>query len=148
MCSAVFPSRVPLSLAALILIPIFLTGCGGPALVPVSGKVLLDGKALTSGGAVRFTPDESKGNTSKLEPVGKIAEDGTYTMETNGKPGAPAGAYKVVVSAQGPPVNPNDPYSLPKHIINKKYGQEATTDLSVTVVANAAPDAYDLKVTK
>jgi hypothetical protein len=147
MRSGTFPSRVPVSLAALILLPFFLTGCGGPPLIPVSGKVLLDGQALTSG-SVTFKPDESKGNTSKVEPIGKIAEDGTYTLETNGKPGAPPGAYKVLVFAQGPPVNPKDPYSLTKQIINKKYVQEATTDLSVTVVANAAPDAYDLKVTK
>jgi hypothetical protein len=121
-------------------------GCGA-APVPVAGKVTLDKKPLTTG-IVSFRPDRSKGNTIAVEPRGKIAPDGTYAVETNGKPGAPPGAYKVVVIAQGPPVNPKDPYSRNKQIINPKFLQEEKTDLSVTVVNDPAPDAYDLKVTK
>jgi hypothetical protein len=121
-------------------------GCGA-APVPVSGKVMLDKKPLTTG-IVSFRPDRGKGNTNAVEPRGKIAEDGSYTLETNGKPGAPPGAYKVVVIAQGPPVKPKDLYSPNKQIINPKYLQEDKTDLSVTVVKDPAPDAYDLKVTK
>src|SRR6516165_4933167 len=62
-------------------------GCGA-APVPVSGKVMLDKKPLTTG-IVSFRPDRGKGNTNAVEPRGKIAEDGSYTLATNGKPGAP-----------------------------------------------------------
>jgi len=135
--------------AALLLCTLGLVGALGcsAAPVPVSGKVTLDNKPLTLG-LVSFRPDKSKGNTYTVEPRGKIGPDGAYTLETNGKPGAPPGVYKVVIIAQGPPFNPKDLYSPSKQIINPKYLQEDKTDLRVTVVKNPAPDAYDLKVTK
>jgi hypothetical protein len=136
--------QVALLVGALALVGVL--GCGA-APVPVSGKVMLDNKPLTTG-IVSFRPDKAKGNSNIVEPRGKIGDDGTYTLEINGKPGAPPGAYKVVVIAQGPPVNPKDPYSANKQIINPKYLQEEKTDLSVTVVKDPALNAYDLKVTK
>jgi hypothetical protein len=75
--------------------------------------------------------------------VGTIGEDGTYTLITGDVPGAPVGAYKVVVTSSVP-MNPGDPYSLPKSIIPAKYGKAETTDLRVDVVSDAAPGAYDL----
>jgi hypothetical protein len=136
--------RAAVLLAAFVLVGAF--GCGA-APVPVSGRVTLDNKPLTTG-LVSFRPDKSKGNTNAVEPRGKISDDGTYTLETNGKPGAPTGAYKVVVIAQGAPLNPKDPYSPNKQIINPKYLQEEVTDLNVTVVKTPSAGAYDLKVTK
>ena len=67
-------------------------GCSkkGPTdkLVPVSGKVSLDGTPLKMG-QVLFTPD--KGNPTKLAPMGQIGEDGSYTAQCEGQPGAPVG---------------------------------------------------------
>jgi len=114
--------------------------------VPVTGKVYLGDRPLTTG-SVSFRPDASKGNNSTLEPSGDIGPDGTYKVSTNGKPGAPPGWYKVVVAADVPS-NPDDPYSMPKSIIGTKYADPNTTDLSIEVVENPPPGAYDLKVSK
>jgi hypothetical protein len=114
--------------------------------VPVSGKVYLGNRPLTTG-SVSFRPDASKDNTSTWEPSGDIGPDGTYKLSTNGKPGAPLGWYKVIVAADVPS-NPNDPYSIPKSIIDVKYADPNTTDLSIQVVENPSPGAYDLKVSK
>lgn len=49
-------------------------GCGQqrPRRVPVSGRVLLDGKPLTFG-VVRFLPPESRPSTGKLDDHGRFA---------------------------------------------------------------------------
>jgi hypothetical protein len=98
-------------------------------------------------GSVSFRPDASKGNSSTLEPSGDIGPDGTYKLSTNGKPGAPLGWYKVIVAADVPS-NPNDPYSMPKSIIGTKYADPNRTDLSIEVVEDPSPEAYDLRVSK
>src|SRR5687767_13348261 len=93
------PSGRRLVRAAALALGLFLVaGCDGGGLPPVKGKVTVDGAALTSG-SVRFVPDTTKGNKATTEPAGEIGSDGTYTLHTNGKPGAPAGWYKVTVSA-------------------------------------------------
>ena len=118
-------------------------GCSGP--VPVKGHASVDSKPLSSG-SVRFIPDKDKGNTVTAEPLGYISEQGTYEMTTNGKPGAPPGWYKVVVTAVEP-VDLNNPSPPPaKSLISVKYNQPETTDLSVEVKAGAAEGAYDLKL--
>ena len=128
-------------LCALIGLPLAGCGPGGPATVPVSGKVLHNGQPLTAG-SVTFVPEAA----GQPEPVGSIAADGSYTLATGDQPGAPVGSYKVVVRATVPS-NPNDPYSLPKSVLPPKYSDPAKTDLRVEVVASASPEAYELKLT-
>jgi hypothetical protein len=70
--------------------------------VPVSGKVTLGGEPLTAG-VVVFTPDAGKGNTSKWTASGVIGKDGTYTLQTDTKDGAPPGWYKVSINTNVPP---------------------------------------------
>lgn len=125
-----------------------LTGCGdsGGKLLPVVGKVTVDGQPLTMGD-VSFRPE--KGSPSAQEPGGEIGEDGTYRLFTAGKEGAPPGRYRVLVVA----VDPNDlkskfPYGKRKSYVNLKYSNPKTTDLVVEVVPTPAPGAYDLKLTK
>jgi hypothetical protein len=125
-----------------VLGPLFLSGCG-PALYPVHGKVTIDDKPLTTG-SVSLRPDKSKGNNSSAVPIGQIAEDGTYTIETNGKPGAPYGAYKVVVVA-GVPTKPSETQSPLSLLVNAKYIGEDSTDLELTV-PSASADGYNLKL--
>lgn len=88
-------------------------GCGGgaskeviPALVPVSGKVLLDGKP-DAGIAVTFVPMD-KGNPSS----GVTNAEGAYSLTyRNGDPGVPAGNYVVMFSKltqkDGSPIPPD-----------------------------------------
>jgi hypothetical protein len=126
------------------------SGCGSNGdLLPVSGTVTLDGQPLKAG-SVQFQPDASR-NKSQDIPAGKIV-DGKYEMSTRGKKGAPPGWYKVVVradqfSGDNAPKR-GGTVEAPKSLISLKYANAATTPLSKEVVANPAPDAYDLQVTK
>ena len=125
-------------------------GCesGGDDFAPVTGKVTLNGQVLKYG-VVTFRPDATKGNPTQHHPTGEIQPDGTYTLMTAGRKGAPPGHYKVLVfvdenASAGAPAHP----VMPKWAINVKYTDEATTDLRVEVVAKPVPGQYDLKVTK
>ncbi len=115
-------------------------------LAPVVGKVTVNGAPLASG-AVTFQPDREKGNLTQHIPVGTLGAEGRYELMSATKKGAPLGWYKVAVSAQEP-IDPKNPYAPPKHLVNPKYSDAATSGLAVEVVANAAPGAYDLEATK
>ena len=130
-------------------------GSGGPKLYPVSGKVML-GKEPLKAGMVTYFPDEAKGNKSKNSPTGEIQSDGSYKLSTSGKPGAPAGWYKIMVTTSTPGMggattpDPNNPQvaslnpqgSGPQ--VNDKYKSVSTTDLAKEVVPSGG--AYDLEV--
>jgi len=123
-------------------------------LYPVKGKITLDGADLKAG-VVTFIPDQGKGNKVAKGPVGKIGSDGTYTIATDGKDGAPLGWYKVTVVTQMPgmdaaPADPSKPPPMPSGggDINKRFTSAETTTLSVEVVAAPQPGQYDLKVTR
>jgi len=133
-------------------------GCGGgksETLYPVSGKVM-HGKTALTGGQITFFPDTAKGNNSKHSPTGKIGSDGSYTLTTDGKSGAPAGWYKITVSTQTPgmgastpgepgKVAPLNPTQGPK--IDPKYMNEMQTPLTKeVVVSGATADHYDVTV--
>jgi len=121
-------------------------GCGGgSSLAPVSGKVTYKGGQPVTAGYVTYKPDKAKGNNFGGEPIGEIKSDGSYTLQTKGKPGAPLGAYKVIVSGgETPPDNTKLPT---KQTVNATYSHPDTTTLTRDVVAKAAPGAYDLEVT-
>jgi len=110
---------------------------------PVTGKVTVDGNPLTKG-MVRFIPDKEKGNTGTTESVGEIQADGTYTLYTNSKPGAPTGWYKVTVNASEVP-DSSKPMTG-KSLVDPKYSNAEHPLLSVEVVSSPSPGAYDLKV--
>jgi hypothetical protein len=126
-------------------------GCGdsgGSKLLPVVGKVTVDGKPLTTGtGKISFRP--VKGSATPLEPAADIEEDGTYRLSTGGKEGAPPGRYQVLV-VDVVPRDPKDhfPYGPRKTHVNNKYGDPRKSDVFIEVVPSPAPGAYDLKLTK
>jgi hypothetical protein len=66
---------------------------GDTALNPVKGKVLYKGQAA-AGVLVAFHPSEGNKVTS-IPSTGKTGEDGTFTLSTGPKEGAPAGSYVV-----------------------------------------------------
>jgi len=123
-------------------------GCNtAPTLAPVKGTVTVGGKPATSG-FVTFKPDKAKGNTVGVEPVGEISSSGEYTLQTKGKPGAPLGAYKVVVAGGGAvPMDNTKVGAQPTNQFNNTYASVETTPLEVTVVDKPAAGAYDLKLT-
>jgi hypothetical protein len=124
----------------------------GP-IYPVRGTIRLNGEPLAAkSAAVLFKPDTARGNTSAFEPSGTVDEAGQYQLMTQGKHGAPPGWYKVIVAAYN---------SSPEHrksarpgrpvvtsVVPAKYGRAETTPLSIEVVAEAASDAYELKLSK
>jgi hypothetical protein len=129
-----------LSLAAL-----GVSSCGksGPQLSPVEGKVTLtDGKPVASGSITLFA-DASRGNTSKEVPAGTI-QDGTYSIYTSTKKGAPLGAYKVSISA-AKEVNPDNPY-VTEWIAEERYVDPARSGLTLEVVEKPEPGRYDFKI--
>ncbi len=122
------------------------SGCvgSGPKLAPVSGRVTVGNKPLTSGW-VTFKPDKAKGNTFGGEAVGQVNEKGEYTLQTNGQPGAPLGAYKVIVTATAATTEDNTKPPT-KSLVNTTYAFAETTPLEKEVVDQPAPGAYDLKL--
>jgi hypothetical protein len=126
-----------------------LAGCGGSSnLIPVVGKVTVDGQPLTTGtGLVSFRP--VKGSATSKQPAANIEEDGTYRLITDGKEGAPPGRYQVLV-VDVEPLDPKNhfPYGPRKTHVNPKYGDPKKSSLFLEVVPSPAPGAYDLKLTK
>jgi hypothetical protein len=118
-------------------------GCSGTTLLPVKGQVKVGNTTLKTG-SVTLVPDKDKGNNATVQPRANITEEGTFEITTDGKPGAPAGWYKVLVTADGDPIDPKDPYSLRKPLVHIKYRDIATTDKAFEVKADAPEGAYDL----
>ena len=83
------------------------TGCGGgPKVVPVSGRVTLDGKPLANA-TIQFVPvAESDEKPLPSSSIGTTDADGSYSLvlNTNGNTkGAVVGKHKVIITlgAQG-----------------------------------------------
>ena len=121
---------------------------------PVRGRVLV-GDVPLHNGIVTFQPDSPKGNHSPHQPSAAITESGTYELFTVGKGAAPLGWYKVMVSAYEldsdiakRAKSPGEAGRLAKSLIHPKYEDLKTTPLSIEVVENPAPGAYDLKLTR
>jgi hypothetical protein len=143
---------VPLGVGGLALVAL---GCGAPGekLVPVAGKVTLDGRPWAVGD-VGFFLDPARGNPDRRAAVGTLSADGTYRLFTAGKPGVPPGWYKAVVwatddpAAAGNPWGPDGKLRPVRWLIDPKYTRADTTPLAVEVVENPPPGHYDLRLTK
>jgi hypothetical protein len=140
-------------LSGTFLLPVYLcglmVGCAKEEpFYPVSGKILLDGQPLTGvgQGSVSLRGDLAKGNKTLHQPTGAIKPGGDYEVITVDKKGAPPGWYKVVVSAFANKIEEGP--VTPRPLLDPKYYNADTTDLSIEVVAEPSPDAYDLNVTK
>jgi hypothetical protein len=140
-----------------LLCALLVLGCADPRGVgktyPVAGKITFSGEPLTAETTmVLLKPDTSRGNTSPFEPAGTVDSEGNYRVFTMDKEGAPSGWYKVIVTATSTDVETPPGKRLhhprPKSLLPAKYGQTKTTDLALEVVANPAPGAYDLKLTR
>jgi hypothetical protein len=76
---------------------VFCLACsgGGARLNPVHGKVLYKNQPL-KGALVTFHP-KGANDVTTVRPVGLTGEDGTFTVTTGQKEGAPAGEYVVTL---------------------------------------------------
>jgi hypothetical protein len=154
---AAFPSAGRWPIAILIALDaIMATGCGsGLKTVPVRGRIVVNGEVLTRGDVtIVFRPDQTKRNALRLDFSGMMEPDGTYCLyHGDGLPGAVPGWYQVAVVATepaekgsmgkkavpGPPVR--------KSLIDRKYTLASTSGITIEVVENPRPGAYDLHLT-
>ena len=144
LCPNLFPLLTRLWLVGVVWAA---AGCGERKdhLLPVAGKVTLDGKPL-AGGSVSFRPDGSRGNATLHHPTGRIDPAGNFQLISGGRKGAPPGWYKVLVFAADrgePRSGHHEPLRL---LVPEKYTRERDTDLAVEVVPAPAPGAYDLRL--
>ncbi len=83
--------------ASLLLALLWIGGCGsGNALVPVEGRVWIQGQLL-SGGTIVFVPDEEKGHHGRMA-MAVIETGGVYRLLTDKLPGAEPGWYRVSIA--------------------------------------------------
>jgi hypothetical protein len=111
-------------------------GCGDgrPARVPVSGKVLIDGKPLTFG-AVRFTPVEGRPATGELDA------DGLFSLSTfESGDGAVPGAHAVTVHPAEQLSGDRVRWHAPK-----KY--ESVTTSGISLVIDEPTDSVVIELT-
>lgn len=102
------------------LLVLFLSGCGDrPTLVPVSGRVLIDGQPLTYG-SVRFLPPNSRLSSGSLDSEGRF----TLTCMVEGD-GAVLGPHAVEVLAME---HISD--TKMKWLVPKKYSDASTSGLT------------------
>lgn len=146
--------RITPALSGLVLVAVVGCGDGGPPLVPVNGRVTLDGKPL-AGKTVKFIPDAStpgQGAGANTDASGNYALLAVRPGATRDVPGAPPGAYRVIVTEPMFPIdlpvqkadNPEPvaaiglPAAGPKkgQTIPSVYGQAETTPLRVEVPKN------------
>lgn len=104
-------------------------GChkSGPAIAPIKGKVLLDGKPLTKG-TVMTMPAAGRGAKSPIASDGSF-QLGTYTRTD----GAIVGPHKAAVVAYEPPPNagPESPFGT--LLVPKKYISPEASGLTIDV---------------
>jgi hypothetical protein len=120
-----------------------LSGCGNsidtrPALgtlVPVQGRILMGGKPLSEGTVVFVAVDP---RAAAWTPAGAIQADGTYTLATDGRPGAPVGKYRVMIK-------PGKGSIKAMLQVNRKYTNNRSP-LQVEVAENKAPGDYDFNL--
>jgi hypothetical protein len=118
-------------------------------LVPVQGKITrADGKPL-AGGRVTFMLIDEESSTPKKAatsapapiPIGSIGEDGSYTLFTEGKPGAPPGKYRVMLT---PPPDKKVALEVRATVPQQYFGKKSPLEVEIT--ENKPAGGYDLKL--
>jgi hypothetical protein len=116
------------------------SGCAQPEekLVPVAGKITVQGKPL-SAGRVIFAPAGGIGREGR----GTVDAQGAYQVSIDGAPpdktGMPAGKYQVLVFA----IKPSKEMKPPEWLANQRYSDAGTSGLTLEVVEGGA-GKYDL----
>jgi hypothetical protein len=136
-----------------LLLPILLCcSCSGSGLNSVQGKVLYQGSPI-AGAVVVFHPKGGNEVTAQ-RPSAVTREDGTFSLATGKRAGAPAGEYAVTVvwpgepprKAGGQPLSTEaDEPSAPDRLAGR-YANYKTTTLSAVVRSGRNKlEPFDLK---
>ncbi len=113
------PSRAALPSILLLLV----IGCGGPTLVPVSGRITLDDEPL-AGAYVTFEPLKSH---IELVSTGVTDDAGTYTLSCGDEPGAVAGTHRVLITTISPDDYQDELSTLPRDRVPPRYQDGSLT---------------------
>lgn len=126
--------------SALGLMVLALGGCGpGVTLVPVRGRVLLDGQPLAAG-SVMLQPKIGPAARGQIGPDGSF-ELGTYQPGDGVRPGPAAGRVTSVAAAQAAP---DQEQPAGKSLIPLRYADFATSGITVDVAAGMQPVEIEL----
>jgi hypothetical protein len=125
-------------------------GCGNPGgtrppMGKVTGKVIYDGKPVTTG-TITFIPIQGKGGDTGQNAIGDIHSDGSFTLTTfDTDDGAILGQHKAIVIARSAPSSDIDTskgvipsmgpggYKPPKPLVPEIYSDPEKTPLKYTV---------------
>lgn len=124
-----------------------ITGCGSgePGLVPVRGKITLDGGPFPKEGLINFTGGGSADVNAPSRPgSAKFGPDGVFSaMSFEPGDGLFPGTYKLAVECQdAPPTIANDGRMLGgKSLIPAKFQNAETSGLTMTVPEGGVKDA-------
>jgi hypothetical protein len=103
-----------------------------PTLVQFTGRVVYEGKPVTTGGIATLRLDDQLDSaTSALDSEGK------FTLETNGEPGAYVGRHKVVISSMTQTMPPQP-------LIPGVYASMATTPLVIDVSTDPKKNTLEI----
>lgn len=140
--------RTTLILMSAVTPALLTTSCSSGSLQPVQGKVLLNGTPL-SGALVALHP-KGGADLKSIPSTGLTKEDGTFSIMTGDKPGAPVGEYIVTIVCsevvKGKPgvISTGEPET-----VDRLKGAYATKDNSkITVEIKSGPnqlEPFDLK---
>lgn len=135
------------SLAALTLLAM-VAGCGSsdPGLVPVRGKITLDGGPWPQEGTINFTPiGTAQGPQASQNRPGsaKFFTDGSFTAGSfKDGDGLFPGAYSIALDCPESPPKMTDTGRMieGKNAVPKNYRNPTTSGLTLTVKANERAD--------
>ena len=119
-----------ISAASMAIVCCISCGKSTPDVAPVTGKVLLDGKPLTTG-RVLTRPKAGRGSN------GVIQSDGTFELSTYGDgDGAVIGTHDVAVVAYEEGAGGGPESATGKLLVPERYTQAATSELTINVTAD------------
>jgi hypothetical protein len=128
-----------LALGTFVLSLALVSGCGSSDWGEVTGTVRVNGQPVGPG-SMNLEPVEP----GKPGAVARFAEDGRYAVISSGnKKGARVGQYRVSIiggAAGDEIVDPNAKGKIPA-----KYGNSATSNLTLTVEPGSKEQDFDLK---
>lgn len=144
----------PALLAMLLAVMLPASGCtrppAGPPLVPIAGRVTLDGSPVTPG-IVSFLDAGLQGTSAPLDA------DGRYRVQTARGDGLPAGDYRVTVTPLEPAPDHDRPSMAheaqlprkpPRSTVPARYLSVETSPLRVSIAADANVVHFDIPLTK
>jgi hypothetical protein len=110
-------------------------GCesGKDTFALVKGKVLYKGRPVHTGTIV-FAPDLLRGTTGPLARA-EIQSDGSFALQTQGRPGAIPGWHRVTILSMepSPKIIPDGDGMLPRSMVPEKYRDPELSGLSCEV---------------